>query len=169
MHTETVANLFLEEIQDVRSVEQQIAETLTRMAEGVSIRRLSAAAAGILRKTEQRVARLERIFHEIGPAHHDATISYPAVAERIPRAFEPGTKVDRRPPPSSYAQLTPREVQVLKLIAEGSANKQIAAELDISIKTVEKHRQHLMAKLDLHDTAGVTRYAISAGVVEAVA
>jgi DNA-binding NarL/FixJ family response regulator len=55
------------------------------------------------------------------------------------------------------------------LIAEGYANKQIAAELEISIKTVEKHRQHLMAKLDLHDTAGVTRYAISAGVVAAVA
>jgi DNA-binding NarL/FixJ family response regulator len=53
------------------------------------------------------------------------------------------------------------------LIAEGYANKQIAAELAISIKTVEKHRQRMMAKLDLHDTAGVTRFAISAGVVEA--
>jgi DNA-binding NarL/FixJ family response regulator len=54
-------------------------------------------------------------------------------------------------------------------VAEGYANKQIAAELGISIKTVEKHRQNMMAKLDLHDTAGVTRYAISAGVITAVA
>jgi DNA-binding NarL/FixJ family response regulator len=64
------------------------------------------------------------------------------------------------------ATLSSREVEVLQLIAEGRANKQIATELDISIKTVEKHRQHLMSKLDLHDTAGLTRYAIAAGIIE---
>jgi len=64
------------------------------------------------------------------------------------------------------AQLTSRESEVLQLIAEGLANKQTAAELGISIKTVEKHRQALMDKLNLHDTAGLTRYAISAGVIE---
>ena len=57
-------------------------------------------------------------------------------------------------------------MEVLQLIAEGKANKQVAAELRISIKTVEKHRQHLMRKLDLHDTAGLTRYAITAGIIE---
>jgi DNA-binding NarL/FixJ family response regulator len=62
--------------------------------------------------------------------------------------------------------LSSREVEVLQLIAEGKANKQVAAELGISIKTVEKHRQHLMSKLDLHDTAGLTRYAIAAGIIE---
>lgn len=62
--------------------------------------------------------------------------------------------------------LSARENEVLQLVAEGSANKQIAAELHISIKTVEKHRQHLMNKLDIHDTAGLTRYAIAAGVIE---
>jgi DNA-binding NarL/FixJ family response regulator len=65
-------------------------------------------------------------------------------------------------------RLSPREVEVLQLIAEGLANKQIAAELGISIKTVEKHRQHLMSKLGIHDTAGLTRYAIGAGVVEGI-
>ena len=55
---------------------------------------------------------------------------------------------------------------MLQLIAEGKANKQVAAELGISIKTVEKHRDHLMRKLDIHDTAGLTRYAIAAGVIE---
>jgi DNA-binding NarL/FixJ family response regulator len=64
------------------------------------------------------------------------------------------------------AGLSSREVEVLQLIAEGKANKQVAAELGISIKTVEKHRQHLMSKLDLHDTAGLTRYAIAAGIIE---
>jgi len=63
-------------------------------------------------------------------------------------------------------RLSSREAEVLQLIAEGKANKQIAAELAISIKTVEKHRQHLMEKLNIHDTAGLTRYAISSGVIE---
>jgi len=63
-------------------------------------------------------------------------------------------------------RLSSREEEVLQLIAEGEANKQIAAELSISIKTVEKHRQHLMKKLDIHDTAGLTRYAFSAGSIE---
>lgn len=62
--------------------------------------------------------------------------------------------------------LTPREAEVLQLVAEGAANKQVAAELGISIKTVEKHRQQLMDKLDIHDTAGLTRHAIATGVIK---
>lgn len=64
------------------------------------------------------------------------------------------------------ANLSSREVEVLQLIAEGKANKETAGELGISIKTVEKHRQHLMEKLNIHDTAGLTRYAVSAGIIE---
>ncbi len=63
-------------------------------------------------------------------------------------------------------ELTSREMEVLQLIAEGKANKETALELGIGIKTVEKHREHLMEKLDIHDTAGLTRYAISAGFIE---
>jgi len=63
-------------------------------------------------------------------------------------------------------RLSSREAEVLQLIAEGQANKQVAAELGISVKTVEKHRQRLMEKLDIHDTAGLTRYAIAAGIIE---
>jgi DNA-binding NarL/FixJ family response regulator len=69
-------------------------------------------------------------------------------------------------PDKKIAQLTSREMEVLQLIAEGKANKQTAAELGIGLKTVEKHREHLMEKLDIHDTAGLTRYAISAGIIE---
>lgn len=64
------------------------------------------------------------------------------------------------------ALLTSREREVLQLIAEGKANKETAAELCISIKTVEKHRGNLMTKLDIHDTAGLTRHAIATGVIE---
>jgi DNA-binding NarL/FixJ family response regulator len=63
-------------------------------------------------------------------------------------------------------RLTPRESELLQLIAEGLVNKQIASELGISIKTVEKHRQHLMEKLGIHDIAGLTRYAIATGSIE---
>jgi DNA-binding NarL/FixJ family response regulator len=63
-------------------------------------------------------------------------------------------------------RLSSREVEVLQLIAEGLANKQIAAELGVSFKTIDKHRQHLMSKLNIHDTAGLTRYAIAEGIIE---
>ena len=62
--------------------------------------------------------------------------------------------------------LTSRESEVLQLIAEGQANKQIADELDISIKTVEKHRQQLMSKLDIHQIAGLVRHAAAQGIIE---
>ena len=67
---------------------------------------------------------------------------------------------------NSDTELTSREAELLQLIAEGQPNKQIASELGISIKTVEKHRQHLMEKLKIHDIAGLTRFAISAGIIE---
>src|SRR5687768_12623788 len=63
-------------------------------------------------------------------------------------------------------RLTAREAEVLQLVAEGSANKQVASSLGISIKTVEKHRQNLLDKLNIHATAGLTRYAIASGVIE---
>jgi DNA-binding NarL/FixJ family response regulator len=57
-------------------------------------------------------------------------------------------------------------VEVLQLVAEGKPNKQVATELGVSFKTVDKHRQHLMSKLDIHDVAGLTRYAIAEGIIE---
>lgn len=62
--------------------------------------------------------------------------------------------------------LTTREVEVLQLIAGGKTNPELAEELGISVKTVELHRGNLMEKLGIHDTASLTRYAISAGIVE---
>lgn len=89
----------------------------------------------------------------------------PSIAKRM--RDRQGMNLTREGQPQAKAnRLTSREVEVLQLVAEGSANKQVAAELRISIKTVEKHRQHLMDKLDIHDTAGLTRYAIATGVIE---
>jgi DNA-binding NarL/FixJ family response regulator len=63
-------------------------------------------------------------------------------------------------------QLSSREVEVLQLVAEGKKNKETAMELGIGMKTVEKHRANLMQKLDIHDTAGLTRYALKSCVIE---
>ncbi len=89
----------------------------------------------------------------------------PAIAKRFAKRHE--SVLDRKGrAKTKTGDLTPRETEVLQRIAEGDANKQIAAELGISIKTVEKHRDHLMRKLDIHDTASLTRYAIAAGIIE---
>ena len=93
------------------------------------------------------------------------TFFSPAVSKRRDR-LNPQTPDHHGVLKNKAAQLTSREVEVLQLIAEGKANKETASELGISLKTVEKHREHLMEKLDIHDTAGLTRYAISAGIIE---
>jgi DNA-binding NarL/FixJ family response regulator len=87
----------------------------------------------------------------------------PVISHRIRRLASNGPQGTVQKP---AVKLTSREVEVLQLISEGAANKQIAGELDISIKTVEKHRQNLMDKLHIHDTASLTRYAISSGVID---
>src|SRR5437868_986491 len=71
-----------------------------------------------------------------------------------------------QPSKKNRNNLSSREVEVLQLIAEGMANKQVAAELGVTFKTVDKHRQHLMSKLNIHDVAGLTRYAIAQGIIE---
>jgi DNA-binding NarL/FixJ family response regulator len=90
----------------------------------------------------------------------------PSITKRLPQEQGKTRGRDGFVKRAGIRPLTSRESEVLQLVAEGSANKQVAATLGISIKTVEKHRQHLMDKLNIHDTAGLTRYAISAGVIE---
>jgi DNA-binding NarL/FixJ family response regulator len=89
----------------------------------------------------------------------------PAISKRLlenyREAFLKGVPIRKR---ADF--LTTREAEVLQLIAEGKPNKQIAGELCISIKTVEKHRQQVMNKLNIHDVAGLTRYAMSKGIIE---
>jgi DNA-binding NarL/FixJ family response regulator len=65
----------------------------------------------------------------------------------------------------TFARLTPRQREVLKLIADGNSTKQIALVLNISVKTVETHRKLLTDRLDIHNTAGLVRYAIKAGLI----
>ena len=97
--------------------------------------------------------------------HHGRTFFTPAIAKQLQQGYQKsGDGVGLRK--KSDHQLTSRETELLQLIAEGQANKQVAAELGISIKTVEKHRQNLMEKLNIHDIAGLTRFAIAEGIIE---
>ena len=88
----------------------------------------------------------------------------PGVSEKVIEGYLEGK--ESRLPGSTMGLLSPREREVLKLIAEGYKNKEIAVDLCISLKTVEKHRANLMKKLDLHNAAALTAYAIEQGLVE---
>ena len=105
------------------------------------------------------------VCRAIREVHNGKTFFSPSISKRQGR-LNPQSLDRTGALKKKAADLTSREMEVLQLIAEGKANKQTAAELGIGLKTVEKHREHLMEKLDIHDTAGLTRYAISAGIIE---
>lgn len=122
---------------------------------------VDSGASGFLLKQDSAhdVCRAVREVYK-GGIHYSSSVAKRFI--RInPQSRDRSGKTARKSP-----QLTSREIEVLQLIAEGKANKETAAELGISIKTVEKHRGHLMSKLDIHDTAGLTRYAIAVGIIE---
>ena len=118
------------------------------------------AAGYLIKQTSHDV--LSRAIREV---QKGKTFFSPSISKRLHHHYEKSsdrvgllkTKDD---------QLSSRETEVLQLVAEGNVNKETAAELGISIKTVEKHRQNLMKKLNIHDTAGLTRYAIATGIIE---
>ncbi|MHB0964153.1 MAG: response regulator [Gemmatimonadaceae bacterium] len=88
------------------------------------------------------------------------------VAQRVAQALREGKSAkDVEPPtPPGTDVLSPREREVLRFIAQGRANKEIGAQLGISTRTVEAHRQSLMKKLGIHTVAGLTRYCLEHGI-----
>ncbi len=121
---------------------------------------LLGAAGFLLKQTSAHI--LATAIREVqkGKTFFDRSVSQRAGDHSEKSAVRAGTSR------KSANHLSPREAEVLQLIAEGMPNKQIASELGMSFKTVDKHRQHLMAKLNIHDVAGLTRYAISIGIIE---
>ena len=118
-------------------------------------------AAGFLLKQSSS----NNLATAIREVHKGNTFFSPPISKRVcGRSQKPAGRAGNFT--KKYNRLSSREVEVLQLIAEGKPNKQVAAELGVSFKTVDKHRQHLMSKLDIHDVAGLTRYAISAGIIE---
>lgn len=103
---------------------------------------------------------LARAIRETG---RGTTVLAPRVRKRL---LSVAPSRSGAPAAPTVPKLSPREAEVLQAIVEGKANKQVALALGISIKTVEKHRQRVMSKLDIHDVAGLTRYAVTMGIVE---
>jgi DNA-binding NarL/FixJ family response regulator len=88
----------------------------------------------------------------------------PGITDKILEGFIEGRKKIKEK--STWDTVTQREREILKLIAEGYLNKEIADILNISIKTVEKHRANIMKKLDLHNVAALTSFAIKRGLTD---
>lgn len=88
------------------------------------------------------------------------------ISERVRGAAEVELKNQSRAKPRAAGRLTSREREVLQLLAEGQANKEIAAMLGITTKTAETHRARIMAKLDLHSMSELVRYAIRNRIIE---
>ncbi len=116
---------------------------------------LQAGAKGFVMKTHAA----EDLVHAIREASRGRTYLSPEVSQTVVQAYQ--DKVDVRSEP-----LSRRERQVLQLIAEGKSTKEVAGLLNISVKTAETHRRRLMVKLDVHETAGLVRYAIRRGMIE---
>jgi len=120
----------------------------------------SGAVGFLLKQASARV--LSKGIREVNKGH---TFFGPFIAKLLPERERKSLDRAGRSKPRK-AGLTSREMEVFQLIAEGKANKQIAAELGIGMKTVETHRERLIAKLKIHNIAGLTRHAISEGIIE---
>ncbi len=86
------------------------------------------------------------------------------IIARVPQNIRPN--IEDLAPEKQIKQLTAREIEVLQFIAEGKLNKQAASELSISIKTIEKHREHLTKKLRIRGVARLTHFAIYTGLIQ---
>ena len=86
---------------------------------------------------------------------------YPSAVNTLIRDF-----LERSDKEATYEPLTPRELEILKLIAEGQTSKEIAQMLVLSIKTVERHRADILHRLGMRDRVDLTRYAIRRGLIE---
>ena len=106
----------------------------------------------------------EDLYEAIAAVMRGETYFSPKIPQKVIKSYnkmvKSGKKVDE------FSRLTNREREILQLIAEGFTSKQIGEMLYISDKTVENHRANIMGKLDIHDTAGLVRYAVRIGLVD---
>jgi DNA-binding NarL/FixJ family response regulator len=123
------------------------------------MRAVHAGAAGYLLKDDAGPALLRQAVRAV---HAGDSFFSPAVATRLTEALRGGSSGAGDP----LELLTARELEVLRLVAGGNSNKQIAAELGISRRTVESHRESLMRKVEIRTVAGLTRFALEHGLLD---
>jgi DNA-binding NarL/FixJ family response regulator len=122
-------------------------------------RALQAGASGYLLKDSD----LAELGLAIRSVMRGGSYLTPAVSRHVIRDFTHGQPAHESP----FERLTPRQTEIVQLVAEGHRNAEIASILGMSIKTVETHRTQLMARLGIHDVTGLVRYAIRVGLVPA--
>ncbi len=147
----------LDTAREMRRVSPEIKTILLTMYtdKAYVLQALKVGAKGYVLKT-QAAEDLIRAIREI--SRGEVYLS-PGVAASVVDAYLDKTDVPADP-------LTPRERQILQLIAEGNTTKEVARLLNISFKTAESHRNHVMKKLDIHEVAGLVRYAIQQGLLQ---
>lgn len=121
------------------------------------IEMLKAGASGYLLKD----GAFDELIHAIESVMARAAYLSPAITDMVVKDYVANLPGEVR---SAFGVLTPREREVLQLLAEGLPTKAIAARLSLSVKTVETYRQQIMEKLDLHSVAELTKYAIREGL-----
>ena len=133
---------------------------LSMHADPIYVRQaLQAGAVGYLLKGAD-VAELELALKAV--TRGDTYLS-PSVSKALVGSLLNG----KTPAANPLDELTPRQREILQLIAEGKTTKEIASRLNLSIKTVETHRAQLMERLDIHEVAGLVKFAIRTGLIQA--
>ena len=122
---------------------------------------LKAGAKGYLLKESVSSDLVEAIHAVEG----GGTYLHPSISTKVVEGYLKGPQTTTRT--GMVDVLTPREREILQLIAEGHTNKEIAGMLVLSVKTIENHRTRIMDKLEIHNVAGLTRYAIDRGIASA--
>src|SRR5262249_3241875 len=132
-------------------------QILKLIAEGFHNRQIAAR----IHRSIKTVEKHRQSLHAKLSTHEVAGLTRQALA----MGLMDKTKCASRALGKKTGHLTKRELEVLKLVAQGSGNKWIANELNRSIKTVDHHRENIMKKLGIHDVAGLTRFALSIGLL----
>jgi DNA-binding NarL/FixJ family response regulator len=142
-----------------RASETKILVLTVHKTEEYILATLQAGADGYLLKDSTHAELLIAVKYVLG----GKTYISPGISDKVLEGYLQDRKTLKKR--SAWDTLTKREREILKLIAEGYKNKEIAGDLCISIKTVEKHRANLMEKLDLHNVQALTVYAMERGLV----
>jgi DNA-binding NarL/FixJ family response regulator len=122
---------------------------------------LRAGAAGYLLKD----AAAEELPLVLRAVVRGETYLSPAISRVVVEGYLRRSPSESSGEPQSLDGLTPRQREILQLVAEGKSTKEVAAILDLGVKTVETHRAQIMERLQIHDIAGLVRYAVRVGLV----